>query len=80
MFAILQKQNRDHMKITIKKDETYCGELVGQHIEIQGHFRGSIHAKNIYLGKSSYVNGSIVYGCLTVENGARVDARCQRRA
>jgi cytoskeletal protein CcmA (bactofilin family) len=55
-----------------------AGEVVARQLTVRGRIRGRILANTILVCAGSRVEGEIVYGTLTVETGAQLDAGFRR--
>ena len=53
------------------------GEVVGEKVAIYGAVFGTVVARAVWIGSTAYVTGTIAYGNLTTQSGARIVARCK---
>jgi cytoskeletal protein CcmA (bactofilin family) len=65
--------------IVIDERGTVVGGLHAASITVRGKFDGRIEAVAVKLQSTAAVSGEIVYGTLSIESGAMVDAVCKVR-
>jgi len=66
----------DGRKITVLEGTTLRGEVGAQSIVIHGVVLGIVRALSITVRSTAFVEGEIQYETLTVDPGARIEARC----
>lgn len=49
------------------------GEVIADEVIVRGHVKGRVCAHRVVLRSGSHVEGDILYGSLTIENGAELD-------
>jgi cytoskeletal protein CcmA (bactofilin family) len=65
--------------ILIEDRGTVVGGLNAASVTIRGKFDGRIDAVAVKLQSTASVSGEIVYGTLSIESGATIDAVCKVR-
>jgi len=65
-------------QIMVRKDGTVNGDLHADEIQVLGHVRGLVRAKDVHLYASAKVEGSIMHEVLSMEEGAFVDGKFKR--
>jgi cytoskeletal protein CcmA (bactofilin family) len=66
--------------ILIEERGTVTGGLNAASVTIRGKFDGRIEAVAVKLQSTAAVSGEIIYGTLSIESGAMIDAVCKVRA
>jgi cytoskeletal protein CcmA (bactofilin family) len=61
--------------LVIAGDGYVEGDIVAHDVHVDGRLNGRIFAVNVTLAKSATVTGRVFHNTVTVEQGARVDAR-----
>jgi cytoskeletal protein CcmA (bactofilin family) len=61
--------------LVIAGDGYVEGDIVARDVRIDGRLNGRIFAVNVTLAKSADVSGRVFHNTVTVEQGARIDAR-----
>ena len=61
--------------LVIAGDGHVEGDIVARDVHVIGRLNGRIFAVNVTLAKSADVSGRVFHNTVTVEQGARVDAR-----
>jgi cytoskeletal protein CcmA (bactofilin family) len=61
--------------LVIAGDGYVEGDVVARDVRVDGRLNGRIFAVNVTLAKSADVSGRIFHNTVTVEQGARIDAR-----
>jgi len=61
--------------LVIAGDGYVEGDVVARDVRVDGRLNGRIFAVNVTLAKSADVSGRVFHNSVTVEQGARIDAR-----
>ncbi|HVU20828.1 MAG TPA: polymer-forming cytoskeletal protein [Rhizomicrobium sp.] len=61
--------------LVIAGDGYVEGDVVARDVHVVGRINGRIFAVNVTLAKSADVSGRVFHNSVTVEQGARIDAR-----
>lgn len=61
--------------LVIAGDGYVEGDIVARDVRVDGRLNGRIFAVNVTLAKSADVSGRVFHNTVTVEQGARIDAR-----
>ena len=64
--------------LTLRESGTVKGEIVANSVFVHGTVNGLIKAKNVNLLATCKVEGVIIHGALTIEDGAFVDGKFKR--
>lgn len=62
-------------RLVLASDGYVDGDVVARDVHVIGRFNGRIFAVNVTFAKSSEVTGRVFHNTVTVERGARIDAR-----
>jgi cytoskeletal protein CcmA (bactofilin family) len=62
-------------RLVLASDGYIDGDVVARDVHVIGRFNGRIFAVNVTFAKSSEVTGRVFHNTVTVEQGARIDAR-----
>jgi cytoskeletal protein CcmA (bactofilin family) len=61
--------------LVIAGDGDVEGDVVAREVRVDGRLNGRVFAVNVTLAKSANVTGRVFHNTVTVEQGARIDAR-----
>jgi cytoskeletal protein CcmA (bactofilin family) len=65
-------------QVTVRTDGLVNGDVQADAVQIYGHVKGLIRAKDVHLHATARVEGSIMHEVLSMEEGAFVDGQFKR--
>ena len=64
-------------KLFIGDSGIFKGEATADHMDICGHFQGSVHVKHkLFVSKTAHLEADVYVGSIEVEEGAHFQGKC----